>query len=107
MSWRDRQAPAAPPRRPRPPARTWAPRPNATPVQPAIGRELEVRWSTDARGHLAIYRPPCGVAGCRLPSMTWCRCRACRKVLGRCRDHVLDQPLVDVRAAHCQESAGG
>jgi hypothetical protein len=65
-----------------------------------VSGDLEVRWSTDATGHLAVYRPPCGTPGCRAPSMAWCRCPACRKILGRCRDHVLDQPLAEVRAEH-------
>lgn len=87
------------PRRARP-TRAWSPPASASPIAATAPRDLEVRWSTDATGHLAVYRPPCGTPGCRAPSMAWCRCPACRKILGRCRDHVLDQPLAEVRAEH-------
>lgn len=101
MSWRDRHHAPTPAPRKRPPTRSFTPRHDHTPVIATISRELEVRWSTDARGHLVVYRPPCGAPGCALPSMTWGRCPICRKILGRCRDHHAAEPVIELRARHC------
>ena len=104
MTWRRPARPSAAdaPRR----TSTWSPPANDPPRPvPTIRRDLEVRWSTNAGGHLVVYRPPCGVRGCALPSMVWCRCATCRKILGRCHEHARDEQPVDLRAVHCR-SAG-
>lgn len=102
MNWRDRPAPSMPPRTRR--GRTFTPVTTERPIVASLRRDLEVRWSTDARGHLAVYRPPCGVPGCALPSSAWSRCPSCRKILGRCRDHGPAEPIADLRARHCSSS---
>lgn len=105
MSWRRHAAaPVSLARPPRRPASSWSPPAAPSPVIPTLRRDLDARWSTDSRGHLVVYRPPCGVPGCALPSMTWARCPRCRKVLGRCYDHHAGDPVLELRAQHC---AGG
>ena len=62
-------------------------------------------WVANSNAHITIYRPPCSVTPCRMPSMVWCRCR-CRTAIGRCHEHEPTHPLAAARADHATACAG-
>jgi hypothetical protein len=56
-------------------------------------------WSIDPKAHITVYRPRCGVHGCREPAMVWQRCR-CRETFARCHDHEPQKAVQALRAEH-------
>lgn len=93
-----------PPRRVQP-KRAWAPAPGAAPYPISAALTPNAAgapgtWSRNPAHHIAVFRPTCGAAGCREPSMVWTRCGVCRAPLGRCHHHEPNEPLATVRVAH-------